>query len=400
MGAQLNLPIELKLFPFCRIFAISIVAAISTAFVLPSYSHDPLARQISTGEWGTIESYEVVLEPPSEQLWESLYSERSVWNFASLTQEEVFQLFNELSFSEELIDLIRAEGVWIPTVNGLDLEITDQIVEAVPSQTRSALARWFRVNNNKYFRNNVSNVEGHNLEILRSRLTPEQMELVEKVAFKRGSVISILDRPYLLRNMGDNDQAKRDLVRSLFSTHSLIVKLRISENSDIDALTKYWSGNGKNPRVRAILEGVKATKGVDSVDIIQLLPPVPRKYMFGFARVQDVFPQNAPDCFWTSVQFFRSVTSPRLLDSLSMNHYLDGQFDLVYGDPTFGDMVCLFRADDDQFVHSYIHIADDIVFSKNGSSFTRPWILIRKDRMMSVYIDEDAMIPRVFREKN
>lgn len=398
MGAPPHSPILKSMFrPSMRVAAVLGLFLLSLSW--RASAQDPLARQISSGPWGTIESYEVVLEPPRSQLWEALYDERSVWNFGNLEKGQVLELFRQFEFSPQLMALIDEQGIWTQTAEGINLEFNDAIVEATTAANRTNLARWFRINNNAFFRKNLSNIEGHNLEILRKRLSPEQYKLVEEVAFNRGEVVSLLDRPYLLRKMEGDKEAKQDLVRSIFSTHSLIVKLRVSETSDVEALTKYWSGNGRNPRVRAILEGVQSTEGVDSVDIVQLLPPLPRKYLYGFAKVDDVFPQNAPDCFWTSVQFFRPVPSPRLLDTLSMNHYLDDDFTLVYGEPAYGDMVCLFRAEDDQFVHSYVHIADDIVFSKNGSSFTRPWILTRKSRMMSVYIDEDALITRVFRPK-
>ncbi|MEX2580021.1 MAG: hypothetical protein WD342_13260 [Verrucomicrobiales bacterium] len=359
----------------------------------------PSGKRVTEGPWGKLEYYEVTLEPPTSHLWDALYTERSFWNFGKIQREEAVALFHAFRFSPSLVDLIEAEGRWTETKQGLELDITDRIVETMTPENRAAIARWFRKNSDDFFSRLLINLEAGDTTAMYDRLKPGTVDLVNSVSFRRGRVLSVMDRPYLLSKLGNDEDEKKALIHSLFSTRALVARLVVDDISNIEALTDYWSAGGKNPGVRAILGGVKAAPGVEHVDMVHLLPPVARKYLSGFISLQDVNPSNTPDCFWAALQFFKSTPSPRVLDPLGLDHYLGHDFEEVPGERTFGDVVCIFKKEDGDFLHSYVHVADDIVFTKNGASFARPLILTLKSYMMSVYQDEDQYFERTFRRK-
>lgn len=354
----------------------------------------------STGPWGVIESYPVTLEPPTSHLWESLYNETSSWNFGDLDQAAVNALLRELGFSPATLNLVEREGVWKQSPSGLDLELTDAIIESLTPENRSALARWLRLNNDYFFSKTVINLEGGDYSSLENgRVSEKTLELVKRMSFKRRNVLSLMDRPYILRQLGGDIEEKHNFLRAIFATKGLMVSLVLDENTDLDAVIDYWSAGGWNREIESTLRGVLSTSGVDRIDLVQILPPVPRRYLYGFTNLRDVFPNNTPDCFWASIQFFHRKASPRLLDSLSCHQHLEGDFEPIEGERRFGDVVCMFTNSDDNFLHSYVHIADDIVFTKNGASFVRPFILTRKSDMLSVYLDETVFYERVYRRK-
>jgi hypothetical protein len=49
-----------------------------------------------------------------------------------------------------------------------------------------------------------------------------------------------------------------------------------------------------------------------------------------------------------------------------------------------GDLVFLARPDG-TVVHAAAYIADDIVFTRNGESYTQPWILMHMGDMIDTY---------------
>lgn len=355
-------------------------------------------RKESVGPWGKLEYFPVVLEPPASHLWEALYDERSYWNFDKLEQAEARTLLETLGLSAETLALIDAEGIWKTGTQGLELEFGDQVVESLTAENRAALAKWFRLNSNLFFTKTIINFEGGDFSFFENRLVaPETLALVKKLSFSRRNVLSLMDRAYILRQIED-DAEKERFLRATFATRGLIVRLVMDGSVDLESMIRYWSCDGQNTGFEPILRGVQNVEGVNKIDLVQILPPVPRRYLYGFTNLRDVSPNNTPDCFWTSVQFFRRQVSPRLLDPLRLMHHIEGDFQRIETeDLRFGDLVCMFDETDNSFLHSYVHIAGDVVFSKNGASFARPYVLTLKSDMLSVYLDESRYRVEVYR---
>lgn len=364
----------------------------------PSQTRSP-AKGVSEGRWGKLEYFEVLLEPPTSHLWASLYSGKSIWAFGDRTRDEVITLLKTLKISPELVALVESEGKWQQQASGLELELTDSIVELTKAEDRTVLADWFFTHNREFFSRLIINIEGRDFSAFDGKVSAETLELLKGLTFPRGKVLSIMDRAYIIRKLGSNEVEKENFLRALFSTRSLIVRLAVDETTDLKPLIEYWSRGGINPGVESILEQAAQSKGVDRIDIVHLLPPLPRRYLFGFTNLRDVGPNSTPDCFWTSVQFFKRNASPRMLDSLQLYHYLNSDFDEASGPLEFGDIVCMFDRETEEFLHSYVHISDDIVFTKNGASFARPFTLGLKSDMLSVYLDETAYLIKAYRRK-
>lgn len=369
---------------------------------LSSTSNSSSGNQRVSGPWGTLEIFPIILEPPSTHLWEALYDETTVWNFGLTPREEVPALLESLGILPETANAAVATGTWLQTAESSNqIQITDATVEALTPENRTALSRWFRLNLPDFFGRLVVNIDGGDFRAFdNDAVAPETLELVKRLSFKRKNVLSLMDRPYVMRKLGDNQEEKDRFLRSVFATRGLMARLVIDENSDLDSMIKYWSADGLNPDVEPVLRAVNTTNGVERVDLVQILPPIPKRYLNSFVNLRDVTPTNTPDCFWTSIQFFNAVPTSRLLDPLSIEHYLGSDFTKVDGEPRFGDLVCMFEEESGAFLHSYVHIAHDIVFSKNGASFARPFILTSLSDMLSVYLDETPYRYEVYRRKN
>lgn len=282
---------------------------------------------------------------------------------------------------------------------GLELQLSDSIIAATKPEDRRILASWFFTHNREFFSRLIINLEGRDFSAFEGKVSEQTLDLIKSLTFQRGKVLSIMDRAYIIRKLGTNEAEKVKFLRALSSTRSLIVRLAIDESTNLAPIVEYWSGGGMNPGVKSILEQVNLTRGVDRIDIVHLLPPLPRRYLFGFTNLRDVGPKNTPDCFWTSVQFFKRNASPRMLDDIQLHHYLDYDFEEASGDLQFGDIVCMFDKTTRDFIHSYVQISDDIVFTKNGASYARPYILGLKSDMLSVYRDETEYLIKAYRRK-
>lgn len=354
----------------------------------------------SEGPWGRLESFPILLEPPETHLWSALYEEQSIWNFGELEQESVLELLGTLGFSGDSLAILRADGWWTSQRGQTTVELSDAFIESLSPENRAAVARWFRLNNPAFFGRLVVNMDGASyLAYENGGVSEKTLSLVKRLGFKRRNVLSLMDRPYILRQLGNDTAEKESFLKAAFATRALVVNLVIDESSDRNTMIDYWSGQGRYPAVASVLDSLFATAGTKRVDLVQLLPPLPRRYLYGFTNLSDVTPANTPDCFWTSIQFFKRSPSSRYLDPLLLKHHLTSDFEQVEGPATYGDIVCMFNNEDDSFAHSYVHIADDIVFTKNGASFARPFVLTTRNDMLSVYLDENLYRYDIYRRK-
>ena len=323
-----------------------------------------------------------------------------MWNFGVITETGALAELRGIGFSEEILETLRAEGIWGRAKSGLDVTVPDSVIERITPDNRLALAEWLHSNSYDFFNRITMNIEGGDFSAFtEDKVRPEILELVKTHSFVRKGVLSFMDLPFIVRKIGDREEERETFIRTIFSTRALVVRLLIDETTDLAAIIDYWSPWGSASRVESIVKGVQATMGVDKIDIVHLLPPLPRRYLYAFSRISDSGVHNTPDCFWASLHFFKRSPSPRVLDSLSIEHYLAHDFTEVSAEEElrFGDIVCLLRPEDESFIHSYVHIADDIVFTKNGASFLHPLILTLKSDMMSRYPHEGEFKTRVFR---
>lgn len=354
-----------------------------------------------TGPWGTLECYLVALEPPASQLWGGLFIEETVWEFPLPNGEAVMELFESLGFPAPLREAIRREGQW--SENGIgtltQVALDDELVRMIGPEQRKAVTGWWQENHRDFLARLIVNIEPGNLDLIERRVGRAVREATERVAFRRGNITALLDRAYLLRQLG-SEAEKEAFIRSVFTSHTLVARLVIDDATDLESVIDYWSAGGKNPEVESVIKGLYYAGGVENLDIVHLLPANAKKYLFSFTRYQDINPFNAPDCFWTALQFFRPAMSQRVLDSLPLDYYLDADFEMVVGEPRFGDLVCFFDPDTHDFVHAYVYIAGDVVFSKNGTSFIRPHVLTTFDQMMSVYDDGERFVFQVYRRRH
>jgi len=353
-----------------------------------------------SGLWGTLECFKVALEPPTSQLWDRLFLEETLWEFPLPDGDAVLALFECLGFPGPLREAIRERGRWGEglTADHTQVVLDDALVEMVGAEQRKSLAGWWQENHRDFLSRLIVNIEPGNLDLIERRVGRAAREATERIAFQRGTVTSIIDRSYVLRQLATRAE-KEAFIRAIFTSHTLVARLVLDGSSDLDEVVRYWSAGGKNPEVDSIIAGLYYAGGVEKIDIIHLMPPNAKKYLFAFTRFQDINPFNAPDCFWTAQQFFRPAMSQRVLDSLPLDYYLNADFEMAADNPQFGDLVCIFDPDTYDLVHAYVHIAGDVVFSKNGTSFIRPHVLTTFEQMMSVYDEGERFVFQVYRRR-
>jgi hypothetical protein len=145
---------------------------------------------------------------------------------------------------------------------------------------------------------------------------------------------------------------------------------------------------------------VKRTPEGSSINVAWFFPPVPRLLLYSYPNpTNTALWGKAPDCFYSSLNFFNEAADARLIESDVQSQVLHTEYQVVPQADRFGDLILLYEPHgaDIKTVHMCVFIAEDIVFTKNGYDFRHPWVLMRLADMMIHYSPEKPLSKLVFR---
>jgi len=75
----------------------------------------------------------------------------------------------------------------------------------------------------------------------------------------------------------------RSIVKAFTRTRALIVKLLIENKADIDTVMNYWTtGLEPAPQGHATAAGVHRRRRGQEIDVVHMLPPLPRKLLMTY----------------------------------------------------------------------------------------------------------------------
>jgi hypothetical protein len=231
-----------------------------------------------------------------------------------------------------------------------------------------------------------------------SGLAPATVANVRRLLYRRGTSLLFSDQDLVLPLL-PNRAERLKLVKTLARKSTLLLQLRVTPASDADALAAYWGGGPRRKDVRALLHSLAHRPGGTLIDVAHLLPRFARARLFTYPTVADHAGDANYDCHWTSLNFFNDVPDDRFADAGFVQTTLEQQYAPVNGPHQLGDILVFFRADG-KAIHSCVYIADDVVFTKNGSSQVMPWMLMDLADVIAFYPAEPPPVVRAFRRKH
>jgi hypothetical protein len=228
-------------------------------------------------------------------------------------------------------------------------------------------------------------------------LPEELITWVESRCFRVHQKTFFASSVHALMRISDEDLQLRFL-KSLLRCRSLIVRLKIRQGQDLEAISRWWSAGPNRSRSLPLLEAALETRGVDTIDLLHLLPPVPRRLLNTYALERDRYQDMSPDCYWASMNFFEPAMSHRFLDEeFPRTYYFLDRFEVVEPPYEFGDVIMLVDREQDRFVHSYVYIAEDIIYTKNGTGKFFPYVLMKMSDMLTRYMETESYEAEVYR---
>lgn len=334
-----------------------------------------------SGPFGTLEIVPIITQAPPAlaSLWlERDYGEGADWRFRGATIDDVRACYRQAGLGPADVELLaRLSRVDTASNTVVTTPPVDWLIALTPERRR-ALHAALRAKDAYTLLRDPYSFPGDDFGAWteQSNLSPDTLRLLEKLAYRDGHALVVCDMHAIHAKVNDPNERIR-IERTLSRTPSLSIQLLVDEGADVDAIVAYWGVRGRRDSIAPMVEALARKPGGGRIDIVHFLPRFARVRLNSYLPVNEyaLTAQNfdAHDCKWTSFNFFNDVPDERFASDLGSQ--LAGRLTRAIDAPTrFGDIIMLLDRDD-QVCHTCVHVAGDVVFTKNGASPHAPFIL-------------------------
>lgn len=348
------------------------------------------------GPWGDLLFTRVPIEPPDTFVpVEKWRFETQQWFFPKHSKATLKSFLEKCDLSPFQRASLIEKSPWLAQTNGIVVVPDEKLILELSATARSQIYSELSTSlSNQFqywpytFRNG-----GFDTWFQDSGLSPRTLGLVHNLVYTRGGADCFSDVPAIFPEIPTIPERRR-LMKTLSRNSALLMELRLTRNSDLDALTAYWSKSGRARNVRPLLESLIKSPGHVTLDVMNLLPPFARQRLNTYP---DPKAQPPADCYWSALNFFNDPPDDRFHDPSIIVKELESNYDEATT-PTFGDVILLVTPDDFP-IHSAVYIADNVVFTKNGGSERQPWLLMAMEDMLAHYPANFAVRTMIFRKR-
>ena len=345
----------------------------------------PVASPL-TPPWGELEITPFAMQEPEPYL--PTNAEQSLagrWFFARYTPDRLKALFESLPSPAPLKALLLDQTRWLVQPDGVVLHPTRALLEQMD---RAARQRLYPVLGES--RQNFTHYDpirfrgaGFRLWFEQSGLHGEILDLLEELTYTNEAGAVCLSDVGLLQGRLTPHEFHQ-VVRTLFSKPAVLMSLRVRPDSDLRALAAYWGRGGREAQTLALLQSMAAMPGGAPLSVSHLLPPFARARLYTFSDHTNHL-ATEQDCFWSTVNFFRHETDPRLPPGVSPHLIFDRNYQPCRKPLQLGDALLFFEENNPAPIHACVYIAADVVFTKNGTDFRQPWLLMPLAELLPRY---------------
>jgi hypothetical protein len=190
-------------------------------------------------------------------------------------------------------------------------------------------------------------------------------------------------------------------LRVIASSRASLVYLKVPPESQepIRRMTQYWGIRGRESAVGPLLQGIAKQPDGGILDVLELLPPLPRKLLNTYPGASIETTGFKRDCFWTTMNFFNDVPDDGFKDVEYTMAHVREYYEPMGQNFRYGDIVFLVNSYGTVF-HAATYLANGLVFTKNGAAAHHPWVIMGVDEMIDNYAAEKPVQTVGFRLKN
>jgi hypothetical protein len=352
-------------------------------------SDDPDSAYLAdSGPWGALTLTPIVISPPLEYVSTDFSPVRQpTWHFPAVTPDALEALLVELGVPAGTATAIRATARAETRMGGIVVFPAPEIVEGLGPDVRARLYERLGRQGYNYDQTHPFRFEGGSFDSWfdGSLISPTTRRLVEPLIYREREYLYFADLPLVRQRVGDEDEIRR-LVKTLYRQATVLVELTVDDQARIDDLATYWGLGGRRTDLRPLLESVASAGGERSVDVAHLLPSFARNHLYRYPRVStaDYSRPIIANCLWTALNFFGDEPDDRYLDVPYALDRLRNDYHVIQSELRLGDIIGFVDPEGDLY-HAAVYVADDLVFTKNGTTPMAPWTLMTIEGLKGYY---------------
>ena len=226
-------------------------------------------------------------------------------------------------------------------------------------------------------------------------LDPKLIELVKSLVYHEGKSQMFSDLDYVLERY-PSATVYSNLFRTLSRQSTLVARVRVLPEDDVDVLAHYWGVPNREADVRTLMKTLQGTDDCRDVPVSMLLPGFARDRIYRYWHEGD--PEFA-SCHYTAFNFLNEKADGRFTNLTEVAKTLASDYIEVKQDFRLGDVILLMK-NESEAIHSCNYVADGIVFTHHGGSFSQPWMLTTLDALVDFYSYPDPVHVKVMRRRD
>ena len=275
MSAILTLPmLERKAIKLCAAFFLLgtsftfAVVAIATPLILRHYRtsihvaslaamHAHLIEPRTIGPWGNIEALKTPLANADGILPDQIERfQHPKWIFENCSDDRLIRFFDSCDLRPTERRILLNKWFWKIRPNGFEIAPSDALIWSLDRVSREQIYAVLAKNSANYSQCFPFVLPGVAFEqrLKENAVTVQNVEKIIRLTYTNGDNLCFTDL-HTAKEVLSPDQFKL-FVGVLYETPAYRLRLRVTPDSDIDALAKYWGKGGREKRIKPLLSAL------------------------------------------------------------------------------------------------------------------------------------------------
>ncbi len=372
--------------------------------VAPAAQDQP-ESDLPAGPWGRLITAPLVISPPLEYVaadWGGWPEGAVQWNFPGVSREELEAFLVTAGMPRDQIATVLSSARSDAATQGLVVTPSAELRRSLPPEVRARLYLQLAKSTRNVEQESAFRFFGDSPDawLKGSLMSPESRRLIEPLIYRDGSALRFSDVDLIRSRIQDPAELQR-IAKTLLRQSTMLVKLTVSSPADVGPLVDYWGRGGRRTDIRPLLESLAEAGPSQPIDIVHLLPAIVRNHLYRYPRITtaDLDRPVLANCLWTALNFFRLEPDDRYLDVNIAIDTLRRDYFVVESGFQLGDVIALLDEQGTLF-HVVVYLADDLVFTKNGTSPMAPWIIAPLDQVKAFYHTRSASPRLIYHRRN
>ncbi len=221
-----------------------------------------------------------------------LRTNRRFAGFSRITvKDKVIELLESADISRSQIDELLPDSAWKSEDNGTWLTPGDEFILGLSPEGRSKIYSILVAypENNDQMDPMWFQPEMLDKQLIESGLADSSIKLLKSLLYRNGSPLLLFADKNVALHQIPSDKEKRLFIKTISRKTTLMARLKIDADSDIEAVAGYWGVGGRHKDVLPLLSSLQRVEGGLNMSLVYLLPHFIRDRLYTYP-----FPSSDP----------------------------------------------------------------------------------------------------------